>query len=327
MIDRVARKIKRKSEDLFFLLNLEHYLLASKKGAIILCYHGVDLVGNKSLNMRFYSKKRLETQFIYFKKYFNIISVQDYFDERFDNSKLNVAITFDDGYENNFKYLLPLVEKYELPVSLYITGINKTNYNFLWADFADIIGHYTNKNNFYLEKNYFFKQNKTFVNKQGIKIHDIIKNRGDWEFKELFFNIFIDEFQKITQEHNLDDYWKLMSDEEIKKINKSKYINIGSHGFFHNNLGVIKKENMIEELKESKCYLENLIQEEIKEIAFPDGSYNRNTINEAAKIGFDYQLALSYKHKDDLTDKRIVNRYGMYPVYSVFNEIAKLQSK
>ncbi len=144
-----------------FISKLENLIMSKKIGAVILCYHGVDLHEDKRFNMRFFSNKTLEKHFYYLKKYTNVISVKDYFEGKFDSNRLNVAITFDDGYRNNFDYLKPLIEQYKLPVSIYITGLNQTEYPFLWADFADLVLYFTKRKSFNLGNEEIVKNNKS----------------------------------------------------------------------------------------------------------------------------------------------------------------------
>lgn len=327
MIERIKNKIVRTSQDLIFKLGLERLILGSKKGAVVLCYHGVDLVGDKTLNMRFYSIKRLEYQFKIFKKYFNVISISDYFDGKFDKNKYNLAITFDDGYFNNYKYLKPIVEKYQLPISIYITGINNTPYNYLWPDFIDIISLYSEVNSFKIHEHEFVKRHQTFYDSNGDTVHTFLRNEGSWKVKEEFFKLFNNEFEEIISKKNIDDYWKLMTDDDIKKISFSNYITIGSHGYYHNNLSNVATKDAKNELKLSKEYLENILQKEVDQIAYPDGSYTRKVLDVAMDLGFKYQLAIDYKFPDDREDMRLINRFGMYPVYSVYNELANLPEK
>ena len=120
----------------------------------------------------------------------------------------------------------------------------------------------------------------------------------------------------MCNKYSLDDYWQLMSDEEIKNASKSEFITIGSHAFFHNNLDNIPINDAVNEMRSSKNYLEGLIQKSVEEIAYPDGAYSRDIISEAEQIGFVRQLAVAYKHHEDINDNRIQDRFGMYPVYS-----------
>ena len=56
----------------------------------------------------------------------------------------------------------------------------------------------------------------------------------------------------------LDDYWKLMTDDQLQEVDRSKFVHIESHSFLHNNLGNIPLDKAVEELEVSKKYLENL---------------------------------------------------------------------
>lgn len=323
---RISNKLNRTFTDIVFKTNLEQIIFSNKKGAVILCYHGVDLNEDKRFNMRFFSNKTLERHFYYLKKYTNVISIQDYFEQRWDKNKLNVALTFDDGYRNNYLYLKPLVEKYELPVSIYISGLNNTPYKFLWADFADLVLYFTKRDAFVLGNQEFRKDtNGNYLNKEGLTPKLKIKEVGNWEYKEEFFKLFESEFQEIQNKPELKDYWQIMSDEEIQSCSKSPYISIGSHSFYHNNLDNISLLDAKQELIDSKSYLENLTQQPITELAYPDGAYTEElALYGNQELGFDKQLALSFRFKDDGNKSFMRSRTGLYPVDSIPNQLRQI---
>lgn len=324
---RISNKLNRTFTDLVFKTNLEKLIFSQKKGAVILCYHGVDLHEDKRFNMRFFSNKTLEKHFYYLKKYTNVISIQDYFDQKWDKNKLNVAITFDDGYRNNYLYLKPLTEKYQLPVSIYITGLNNTPYKFLWADFTDLVLYYTKRNSFVLSNQEFRKDsNGNFLNEEGLTPKLKIKEVGNWEYKEEFFKLFESEFNEIKKKPELSDYWQIMSDEEIQNCSKSSYISIGSHSFYHNNLDNISRTDAKQELIDSKRYLESLTQQPITELAYPDGAYTEElALYGNQELGFDKQLALSFRFKDDGNKSFMRSRTGLYPVDSIPNQLRQIE--
>jgi peptidoglycan/xylan/chitin deacetylase (PgdA/CDA1 family) len=326
-MNRISNKINRLTIDTLFSFNLEQLFLSKKKGGVILCYHGVDTIGEKRFNMRFYNVESLRKQFIWLKKNTNVISVNDFFNKKnWINSKLNVAITFDDGYRNNFKYLKPLAEQLQIPISIYITGINNTKYNFLWPDFADLVLYHTNQKKFQLGQSSFNKNNlNQFVDENGHSLKQRIKMEGHWHYKEDFFKLFENEFNQLKLKSDLADYWQLMSDDEIRECSKSTWITIGSHGFFHNNLDRIPLADALNELNLSKSYLENLTQKDINELAYPDGAYSEELAEHAfLDLDFKYQLALTFHHSMDCHKNYLRSRLDMYPVYSDAYQLYKI---
>ena len=120
------------------------------------------------------------------------------------------------------------------------------------------------------------------------------------------------------------DYWKLMDEEQIKEVSESKFVSIGSHGWYHNNLANINKNDAEKEIIKSKKYLESITKKEINSIAYPDGSYSSSLIEIAEKFGFKSQLVVQYHFDEDKTDNRIENRYGIYTVFSWCNQLNSL---
>jgi len=327
LINRISNKLNRTLTDFVFKTKLEQLIFSKKKGAVILCYHGIDLNEDKRFNMRFFSNKTLEKHFYYLKKYTNVISINDYFEQKWDKNKLNVAITFDDGYRNNMLYLKPLVEKYELPISIYITGLTNTPYKFLWADFADLVLYFTKRDAFVIGNQEFRKtETGNYINNEGLSPKLKIKEVGNWGYKEEFFQLFESEFNEIQKNPELVDYWQIMSDEEIQSCSKSPFISIGSHSYYHNNLDNIPFSNAKQELIDSKNYLENLTQLAITELAYPDGAYTEELAFWANKeLGFDKQLALSFRFENDSIKPYMRSRIGLYPVDSIPNQLRQIE--
>jgi peptidoglycan/xylan/chitin deacetylase (PgdA/CDA1 family) len=285
-------------------------------------YHGVT-EKSCTVNKRHTLKKDFINHLLFLKKYCNIISLDDFLSKKINPTKINVAITFDDGYWNNYSIAKPILEELEIPATFFITGINNTNESYLWADFVDIIA--KNIIPTIIIKNEVFEllNGQYFNNIRNCSLHHYIKNiDANYETKEILYkNITDKQINKFFNDSN-KEFWKMMSDNEISETSKSKFISIQSHSYYHNNLGTIDLKSAINELENSKKYLENITQKKIDTIGFPDGSYSRDLLFECNKIGINKQLAAEgFLFDEDLVDECISDRKGIYDVGSYQNQL------
>jgi peptidoglycan/xylan/chitin deacetylase (PgdA/CDA1 family) len=321
MVSRIIRKLNRIANDAIFNSGLlASYNLRNTQNTIIM-YHGVDLIGNTAYNSRHTSQDHFRRQIQFLKKYCHIISLEDFFKKEFRKGKPNIALTFDDGYRNNFLYVKPILEQEKIPSTFYITGLNTGKNNILWADFLNIACTLTQQDIKIDGEDFLHENGSYFSRDTGKNLYTIIKEeKADFEYKMMMQEAFIDLYD-FKNDQAYDDYWKLMTDTEIMLCSDCDYIDIGSHGFLHNNLGKLTLEMATNELKDSKKYLENIIQKKVTSIGYPDGSYTRDTIDAAESVGFKYQTAVGYHFEADKTDNRIQDRKGIYTSDSCANQL------
>ncbi|HPM42755.1 MAG TPA: polysaccharide deacetylase family protein [Candidatus Omnitrophota bacterium] len=88
----------------------------------VLMYHSIDT--DDKLTKLSVSPKSFSRQMEFFSRNkYNVVSlsqVAEYIEKKLKVPAKTVAITFDDGFENNYKYAFPVLKKYNIPATIFI---------------------------------------------------------------------------------------------------------------------------------------------------------------------------------------------------------------
>ena len=302
----VLTKIKHK---------VEHKISRIKKqlfpGAIILMYHRIADADSDPWSLCV-SPKNFEEQLAVLKKYGNLLSLQELNQKIREGKSIHrsIVITFDDGYADNLYNAKPLLEKYNIPATVFITtgGIDQKQ-EFWWDELDRIL-----------------LQPGTLPNILSLKIEN---NACQWELKEAA-NYSLDEFQRDrlwnmeqeedpTPRHNLyrSLYQKLqllpisernkileniriwanlealgrsthrsLSYEEITTLESGELIEIGAHTVTHPFLSTLPIATQRDEIQQSKDYLEKVLGHPVTSFSYPNGSYELETSTLVKEAGF-----------------------------------------
>ena len=139
---RAVRGAVYLSRDLQHTLGLGNGIYKSAKGNRIILYHGVCNSEPLKFNTLFITKKTFEAHLKFYKKHFNVTSLDDYYAQKFSKDKFNICLTFDDGFANNHKYVLPLLQQYQVPATFFVTAVTSEGHDVLWNDFISIFCKY-----------------------------------------------------------------------------------------------------------------------------------------------------------------------------------------
>ncbi len=313
---KLSRNLVHSGRDINAMLGRNESFSRLARGSRIMIYHGICKEDHTKFNSLFVTQKTFEVHLKFYRKYCNVVSVDDFFQQKFSNEKFNVCLTFDDGFANNHKYAMPLLEAYQMPATFFITAIRNAGYNILWNDFLTISS-ITAPRKLVFKKEIFIKRKgKTFISAQtGKTLAESLRAKG-FEEKQQLMQL-LEPYAFLGEE----DYWLQMSIRQIQEVAASKYITVGSHGFYHNDLAQIPVSDMRWELQESKSFLENIIQKPVTQFAFPYGSYSPETLKEAAKAGYEQLLATEYLRPNDSQANNLRERMGVNPYISVNNQL------
>jgi len=320
IVSKTRKKVRYLSGDILHAAGMRNNFYQSARGSRILVYHGVCKSNHLKFNTIFLTKKTFEAHLQFYSKYFNVVSLDDYYQQKFSNDKFNVCLTFDDGYANNYKYVLPLLQKHRLPATFFITGIGATGYDILWNDFLSIFSKYGPAKLIFNGDSYSKnRSNKYILNGDSISLNDKLRYTGFAEKAQMIKELY--PLAPFKTDLSDEDYWQQMTTEQIKDLAQSPLVTIGSHGYYHNDLAKINPQDAARELSLTRHYLENLTGKEVKSIAFPYGSYNQAVINAAEQAAYTQLLATDFNNKADSENILLRERFTVNPFISVNNQM------
>jgi peptidoglycan/xylan/chitin deacetylase (PgdA/CDA1 family) len=289
----------------------DKYLLKkSRKSCCIINFHGVRKNGTIPFNNRHMPVSDFEKMLVYLKKNYTIVPLSEIFEIHRSKRPLKrktIALTFDDGYENNFDIAFPLLKKHNIPATFYLIskGLNSKNY-LVWPDALDLVKKH-HKEDIQID-NVIFRY-PSFVNSEmGLDLFSYLKSLGDqaeYLTNELLhrYHYHIDEIKKIPE------LLLLVNAEKLSRFINEPLLELGSHSHTHFNMEYLSKEKALEELVNSKRIIENLTGRPVISLAFPDGSYSPETVELAVSTGYSDISAVEYKHNENNLNPNLLSRF------------------
>ncbi len=283
--------------------------------SVIINYHGVVREPFSRVNNRHVLSDQFEEDLRYFSKYFDVVPLSGIFD--FEESKNSsslprLAITFDDGFANNLLFAVPLLVKYNLPASIFVLSASIEDSEFInWPDLLDVLAVVPGYEVIDFLGGRYVHTPIGYINSEehSTTLTEVIKKSGAERTEVLYWlsKKFLGNFPRGGP---FGDSLNLMNSLQIRECSNCNLIEIGSHSKNHFNLGRIPLDLAKYELAESKRVIENVIQKDVKSVAYPDGDYSADVKDLAECLGYSRQLAVDFRLEGDRFDSRIRDRFG-----------------
>jgi peptidoglycan/xylan/chitin deacetylase (PgdA/CDA1 family) len=226
-----------------------------------------------------------------------------------------VAITFDDGYRDNYSQALPILKEYGLPATFYITAgcveardilwTSKLRYYFMATREREL--HLRHPTSQVLDLSSHVARQASYAHTVAL-IKSVGRQRGgDEVFQE------VEAALKVTNLDPLAD--SMLSWEEIREMGQAGML-IGAHTLTHPNLPGLPPEAAEAEVAGSKALIEERVKVPVDHFAYPNGrgvSHFNDTVKEIVRRAGFLTSVTSISgpicHADDLFTLR---RLGVY---------------
>lgn len=324
--NRLRHKCSEWTRAVLYTIHLENFLYIKKqKRDVVLMFHNVLEKTNSDLNMRNIGAREFEFILQYLKRRFEIVSLDEIVNSKSTQSRL--AITFDDGLVNNLHHALPVLERLQIPATIYVSTSWLSGRSELWPDRLSRLLLRV-KGDVHFRNRVFFRRYKNlFVDKiNGERLENCLLCFDIDVIENFLQDLELQTGYNPSHDLSLEDEWRVMKGEEIKIIAASPYVSIGSHGVTHVHFCYADDDLLHDELTESKSYLEQIIGKQITDIAFPFGGYNERVVLAASRLGYQKFVAVDHRNVGIEDQYNFVYRHGIYNDVSAIESLHKINS-
>jgi len=271
---------------------------------VVLTYHKVIPSLDRVIARNAYvSIRAFEDQLKYLiRKKYKFLSINEFLElvnSKKCPSRNSVLLTFDDGSTDSYKYVFPILKRYQLPAVFFLPteyiGSNKT----FWWDRLEALLQQTEKEDILLEINAVKRRILLRGKRNKIKAYNIIN-------KLVFGN-----GKQISNDHDAEAIFKVLESalgnkkysympstmqwDNALEIYKAGY-KVGAHTKNHCSLPDVEKPIAYEEIEKSKQVLQQKLGENICFFAYPYGYYNDSIIRMLKDLGFKLAFGLKEGH-------------------------------
>lgn len=295
-------------------------------GALILMYHRVAAVDCDPWGLCVHPK--------HFEEHLSVLQQYSYptrlnqLSQGLESSRLDrqVIITFDDGYADNFSTAIPLLERYNIPATIFVVAGKMYSQQEFWWDELDriLLQPGVLPSTLSLELNnqcyqwslsqaasYTEKDYETYRSWNASEENDPNdRHRLYRQLYELLHPLSAEVretgLKQLRQWAGLSSLGRsthrTVSTTELATLKQHELIEIGAHTLTHPYLSKLPVEQQETEIQQSKTELENLLGQPVTSFSYPHGDYTEETVSIVKRAGF--QRACSslvdnvYQHSD-----------------------------
>ena len=243
-----------------------------------------------------------------------------------------IVVTFDDGYADNLYNAKPLLEKYNVPATIYLVTEALLDQRSFWWDELEWILMQPGTLPASLELNLNGRRYSWQLgNARQYSIQERQQDgqRRPWDAtpgtRLAFFYLIWQHLQKLPRLERLEALdairiWaeinetyrredRILTKEEAHTLGEGALIELGAHTMTHPSLKTLSTPEQKEEIVGSKVKLENLLGRQVTSFSYPHGEYSAQTIELVRRAGFETATTTNFRCVRRQTDRFQLPRF------------------
>ena len=235
----------------------------------VLMYHGVSQSGGHGTM----AVGAFERQMQFLSRRFCFTSFEKLNDVQYSNRE-RILLTFDDGYHNNFLYVVPILRRLNIPAVFFVSHRHCQPGKYLWFSYLKALNGYFQAQKLSLRGN-LFDFNSRNKSKSIQKIRSLLLDLNPHPSE--MYQVIDQELpgmESFVPEEMISEYFSGMSEEELKIMARDELFTLGVHTADHAFLTQCSPKEARNQLLKNIDFLKNITSVEPTLIAYPSGDYN-----------------------------------------------------
>lgn len=259
-------------------------------------YHDIPRKGDDARTL---DAGSFEKHVVFLKRNFDLISPADLDIRRSRLDKIQVLLTFDDGFRNHAEVVAPILQKHSVPAAFFVNSRSATSGKYLWFVYlSNLAKHF---------------RGAGFVFRD--KFMDMSPGRREATMSELTETLLrlkphpgamyqaIEEelppLEDFMSESELLDRCAGMSAQQVGELARDPLFSIGVHTVDHPFLTRCEEDEVVRQIADNKAWLERACNRECDAIAYPLGDYDAGVLQRCRELGLARGYAVIRQMKAD----------------------------
>ncbi len=294
MIRTVKSIIRYLLERIISVIDPRKFYAFNANNLLILTYHRVLPSNHPDLKSEqpgmYVSPQTFRMHLDEIKKRFELMHLDDWIRAAKNKEplpKYACAITFDDGWLDNYEYAYPILKELKVPATIFVvSSFLGTSYSF-WPNRLNrllgkldpkLLNEFINSEEGAWLKDIMHEGQPITAKLDADMINQIIESCKTHNENEL--NSYIDRMESRLDESVISNNVDLMSRHHLQEMIESGLVRVGSHSCHHKRLlDGLDKNEIDDEIISSKEVLQAMLNMEIDLFCYPNGDYNQYSLD------------------------------------------------
>jgi len=247
-------------------------------------------------------------QLSWLKRHRRIVRLQDYLKQTAHGTQSAgnlVALTFDDGLATTFQRAYPHLKRYEAPATVFVSTAHLNGGDLLWFSYIEALCFDRSYQEIEVRGNKLSLSSNSLRRYARYYLVNKARESGNPQaFSEELSYVYYLSACSLAE-------FSGMTSEQLSLGNSSELIEWGAHTVNHPLLDLLSPQEQKEEIIRGKQELEDISGKSVRYFAYPNGDYNRDTLDLIEAAGFDAAFA-THLRRVSLKPRYEITRIGIY---------------